>query len=102
MAEVRQLSSEGLETGRPLTRKLRVVWPWICLQCLQVGAGGHVPSGCVVHTHHSQSCPSLTLPGPRSCLALYFLMAFHCPYRLPRPPCTLSPTSTQSAHITHL
>lgn len=106
--EVRQLSSEGLETARPLTRKLRVAWLWICLQCLQVGSGGH--EACcfplavwqpTVHTPHSQSRPSLPLQGLRSCLALYFLMAFPCPYRLPLPSCTLSPTLTCS-HYTPL
>lgn len=73
MAEVRQLSSEGLETGRPLTRKRRVAWLWICLQCLQVGAGGYEAScfPLAVCAHTPQPALPLTdsprpplLPGP--------------------------------------
>lgn len=104
MVEVRQLSSEGLETGRPLTRKLRVAWLWICLQCLQVGAGGH--EACcfplavwqpTVHTHPQPVLPLTASSGPPLLPGPVSPHGFPLSLQTALPSCTLSPTSTQRA-----
>lgn len=104
MAEVRQLSSEGLETGRPLTQKLRMAWLWICLSACRWAQGAMKPAAslwlCGAHTPQ----PGLPLTDSQASAPAgpVFPHGFPLSLQTALPPCTLSPTSTQRAPITHL